>query len=96
MNNQVDYAFSYREKDQYSDVSPYSPNSNQDQSEQEGDTVHSGDAIWGCFELHGDKWPHQEEPWVKMILFTLGKSKWHDNEKSFDMVSYSEVVRDLV
>ena len=46
-----DNASAYGEEDQYYDISPYSPNSNLEQGEQEGDALSYGDAIVDAFEL---------------------------------------------
>ena len=53
--NNTDIASSHGEDDQFSDISPYSPNSDLDQTEQEGDPLSYGNAIRDVFELLGDE-----------------------------------------
>ena len=87
---------SYEGEDQYSDVSPYSPNSNIDPADQEVEPLGYGDAIVDVFQLLGDKCPRQEDSGTKKILSTLERSKGHGNDKSFERLPHSEVVNDIV
>ena len=87
---------SYEGEDQYSDVSPYSPNSNIDPADQEAEPLGYGDAIADVFQLLGDKCPRQEDSGTKRILSTLERSKVHGNDKSFERLPHSEVVNHIV